>query len=545
MPAASIIDLYTSLLAWYMYEAMWSFITGTGLVMLPFLVAIIKTVVEDSEKEKKVVRQFVRTLEFRIYSMLAVMVFCAQPTIILYTTNLEYTHLACVSSEDVGSVIKTAERIEYGNTNTNADGYADHFQSTLNGGEVKMPLWWYWFGKLAHAATLSLKFELPCNPDFKTMADSISKIDIDKPVLRDEVLQFHRDCYKPSALLFARERKQRDFEQSNFLNDDSDYTWIGSRYFLNTAGYYDQHRAETPVTEFFWQEERDAVKSSQELAGDRGFPYCNEWWEPNFSNQDGLRSRLLDYIRSQPGYHGECESCWGATFRNWSDRFLGTELQREKEDFLLKAVLASDANMTQSMSRSNNTSGIWGGLSNIAANAGLFWDRIAPNKRAEGMAIKGAAPIVQAILLALFVMFLPMLMTAAMFDIGKIMVLTIAYITFIFWGYLFALAHYFESFFVYSLVTAYDDVAANHHGAFSMMTGGDWSDDSKLSIQVVQIISRYLYLILPIVFSGFMGLVGYQIGSGLPGIIDSLSSGSRSAAGKGGKGVEGMVKRGR
>src|SRR5690606_30439526 len=111
MPAASIIDLYTSLLAWYMYEAMWSFITGTGLVMLPFLIAIIKTVVEDSEKEKKVVRQFVRSLEFRMYSMLAVMVFCAQPTIILYTTNLEYTHLACVSSEDANAVIKAAERV--------------------------------------------------------------------------------------------------------------------------------------------------------------------------------------------------------------------------------------------------------------------------------------------------------------------------------------------------------------------------------------------------------------------------------------------------
>jgi hypothetical protein len=543
MPVASIIDLYTSMLGWYMYGAMWDVITGTGLIMVPFVAAILQTLLEDAEKEKKNTRQFVRSLEFRIYSMVIVMVLAAQPYVILFPENMRYTHLACVAANDGESSIleRKVERIDYGDSGTTADNHAGRFQASLNGREVRIPLWWYIISRLSHAFTLSMKLELPCNPDLRALVDGFSGIRVDDDALRREMAQFHKDCYRPSLTLYLRQSQERDFSLPFSLRDnpERELSWIGSRIFLQLPGYYDFYRAQQPVTEFFWIESRDGMVADQYYAGDRGFPYCNEWWEPENSNIDGLRSRLLAHFKSKADWRDTVQG-YGGFFRWWADLFMGTDSRRRQDDYFLQLALTSDSPAAFGQRFNANLDQATGFWSNIAqsvtggaANIGIFMGSIP--QRVEAKTYRTAAPIVQALILMFFIMFLPALLTIGMFDIGKLITLTVVCFTLIFWSYLFALCHYIENFFLESMLTSASDSNWNQHQLMAAVTGratGDSYSDVALSMSIIEWISRILYVALPALFTLLLGLVGVRIGTTLGSFVESMGApAARAGAG--------------
>ena len=129
MPTGSIIDLYTTLLGWYMNNALWDLIVGTGVIFIPFIARVLQVHLKDAENERKSTKGFVRALEFNVYMMLAVMVFAAQPMVTLHTANMTYTHLDCkaVGSEEVAGIERQAEKISYGESGTRADSRARWF----------------------------------------------------------------------------------------------------------------------------------------------------------------------------------------------------------------------------------------------------------------------------------------------------------------------------------------------------------------------------------------------------------------------------------
>lgn len=541
MPVSSIVDLYTTLLAWHMYGALWNLLVGTGLIILPFLIQIILVIMEDSQQQKKDVKQFVRTLEFKIYPMLVVMMICAAPAIDLNTETMEYNHAVCVVDEELGPVRKV-ENFAFGETETSAESYRGQFTTTFNGDQLRVPLWWWAFGKLSQAATFSMKMELPCAINIQLIADGAASVRIEDPVLAKEVGQFNRDCWKRSTVAYLKNINQNDYEPAP---DKLDLTWIGSNYFLNNAGYYDSFRAQKPVKEFAWNETRDASMTTQEAAQDRGFPMCDQWWEPtNSAGIDGLRGRLLDVIKSDPDYLGECETCWGANFRRWADNFLGTELQREKDDTLLMMFLSSSVELSADFNASNEVvqSGGDGFLDSFkrnfqniyqtnVANAGLLVNRISASGNTEAMMIKSSAPVVQALVLMFFVMMLPLLMTMSFFDIGRIMTLTVIFFVFIFWGYLFSLASYVDNVLVDSLATTLDDAESNKTSMVVLSTQFVSGFDSAnyTAYQSLRVISRYLYFLIPLLFSLFLGVVGVKAGSMVGNILGNAAAPSIGA----------------
>lgn len=540
MPVSSIIDLYTTMFGWYMYGAMWHVITGTGLIMAPFVAAIFQMLMEDSERERKDTKQFVRSLEFRIYSMVAVMVFAAQPYVILFPENMRYTHLACVAANDGESSIleRRAEQISYGDTGTTADNHAGRFQASLNGQEVRIPLWWYFISRLSHALTLSMKLELPCNPDLRTMVDGLAGIRIHDDLLRREMAQFHKDCYRPSLVKYLRDSQQRDFTLPLPLltNPEQELTWIGSRIFRDLDGYYNFYRASEPVTEFFWIESRDGMVADQYYAGDRGFPFCDEWWEPENSNIDGLRIRLLQYLKSQDEWQDEIQG-YGRQFGWWGDSYMGTDSQRAQDDYLLQIALTSDASAAfagRFNANVDQASGLWDNISQSvtggAARLGIFLGSVP--QRVEAKTYRTAAPIVQAMILMFFIMFLPTLLTICMFDIGKLITLSVVCFTLIFWGFLFALCHYIENFFLEPLIASTSDSNWNQQQLMAAVAGqasGDSHSDVALSISIIEWISRILYFLLPFIFTLFLGLVGHNIAGGIGNAIASWGGGVAGA----------------
>lgn len=542
MPVGSIIDLYTTVLAWYMYNATWSVLVGTGLVMLPFIVAVIRTIAEDSEKERKQTKQYVRTLEFRIYILFIVMLACAQPMITLHTDNMVYTHITCTIQNEGSDTLmrRYAERIDYGNSGTNTDDVAvRRFNTTLNNRESAVPLWWYMAGRLTHALTLSMKFELPCNPQFSNLVEGLSALRIEDDLLRSEVQQFHRDCWREANGKYMRERRDRNFTLPPSLRSDADaeLNWIGSRIFINLDGYYNFFRATEPVTDFFWVESRDGAITDQYYSGDRGFPFCDEWWEPEMSTLDGLRTRLLHYIKSQEAFEDQLDG-YGGVWEWFSSLFSGTDSQRRRDDYLLRIALQSDARVAGNFDRDHSSrtglmSGIAEDIITSTSNLGIWFKGL--GNRAEAKTYRTAAPIVQAYLLMIIVMFLPILMILSGFSFPKIVGLSAMYCSVIFWGYLFAVAHYLDNFMIEALVAGRSDSEGNIRSLANFVAGGgglldNLSSDAAMSMRIIKWISRMAYVWLPVIFTVLMGMVGYRIASDIGRITQNTAGATASAA---------------
>lgn len=82
---------------------------------------------------------------------------------------------------------------------------------------------------------------IPCGTDLRQMRIKIDPTRIDYRVPAQEVADFTHGCYGPARAKLFMQRPQLDEEQMH------DVTWIGSRFFTDTAGYYDSYRASTPA----------------------------------------------------------------------------------------------------------------------------------------------------------------------------------------------------------------------------------------------------------------------------------------------------------
>ncbi|MCQ9136868.1 conjugal transfer protein TraG N-terminal domain-containing protein, partial [Streptomyces sp. IBSBF 2807] len=91
---------------------------------------------------------------------------------------------------------------------------------------------WFLVHALSKGVTAAATASIPCAPDIRQMRMEIDSSRIDSQVLLQEVADFTRDCYGYSRSRLFTNRPQLDKVQSH------DASWIGSSYFLDTAGYY-------------------------------------------------------------------------------------------------------------------------------------------------------------------------------------------------------------------------------------------------------------------------------------------------------------------
>src|SRR3546814_9981329 len=89
---------------------------------------------------------------------------------------------------------------------------------------------------LSRAVTSASVAAIPCGTDLRQMRMEIDATRIDDPVLAQEVADFSRDCYGPARAKLFMQRPDLDEQQMH------DVTWIGSRFFTDTGGYYDCYR---------------------------------------------------------------------------------------------------------------------------------------------------------------------------------------------------------------------------------------------------------------------------------------------------------------
>ncbi len=268
------LEYYLTLVSWIIHNGIWAVLVSSGVFALPFVAIIVqewlKARTEGADEGNKGVLSAAR-IENRVFVAIVVVMFAGIPFIDVDLNTIQYD--SSRSAQCQVSVPQPAET-----------GWSQSF-STLNNQSAKLPVWWAFMHALSRAITGASVAAIPCGTDLRQMRMEIDATRIDDPVLAQEVADFTHDCYGPARAKLFMQRPQLDEEQMH------DVTWIGSRFFTDTAGYYDSYRASTPREDWPYDSNRDAGLAQVSNGG--GYPNCRQWWA---DNSNGLRARLLGQV---------------------------------------------------------------------------------------------------------------------------------------------------------------------------------------------------------------------------------------------------------
>ncbi|WP_313025547.1 conjugal transfer protein TraG N-terminal domain-containing protein [Pseudomonas lopnurensis] len=273
MMTHSYLEYFLTLFGWILNNGIASILTGTGLAVFPFLGVMITNYLKARDQGADEGNKGVLALtwvETSVYSMIFVGMFGLVPIVPI---QLGVIQIDEGRSQQCGrSVVQPADTA-WGQT-----------FSSLNGQSARVPMWWFLVHTFSKGITAASVATLPCGTELRQAQIAIDEMRLEDPYLRQEVGDFVRDCYANAKITLFDERPPLTKELT------ADVGWIGSNFFMNTAGYYDREYSRTPRADWPYDETRDAGLPPNRGGG---FPTCRQWWA---DAGIGLRDRLIEQV---------------------------------------------------------------------------------------------------------------------------------------------------------------------------------------------------------------------------------------------------------
>ncbi|WP_436286539.1 conjugal transfer protein TraG N-terminal domain-containing protein [Serratia nevei] len=268
------LEYYLTLVSWVVHNGIWNTLVATSLLAVPFLAIVIQEWLrargEGADEGNKGMLSAAR-IENRVWVAVMVLMFAGIPVI-------------DVSMDTIKFDTTRSKQCQVQVPQPQDTGWSQTF-TTLNHQSARVPLWWFFTHATSKAVTGAAVAAIPCGTDLRQLRMDIDSTRIDDPVLSQEVADFSQDCYGPArAKLFMNRPTLSDAQMY-------DVTWIGSRLFLNTPGYYNTYHSRTPRTAWPYNTTWDAGLAQVPSGG--GYPTCQQWWS---DAGKGLRARLLEQV---------------------------------------------------------------------------------------------------------------------------------------------------------------------------------------------------------------------------------------------------------
>lgn len=325
MGVGSFLEVYTTLFGWLLYDNVWSVLSDTGLAYIPFFTVIIRNFSEPymSQEAKDAASVSQRRMELDIIAMFVAVIIVVSPWMNLTLGSQTYTEACSASPAVTGGATGTT--------------YDTIFTTTALGGSVaKVPIWWYMVMNLSGAINDSVIAGINCTVDVRQVQYEVNNTKIKDKSLKDDLSKFHNECYLEGLAKIAENPSAAETSFNAGTFDDDDRDWIGSKFFTNTAGYYDSIRATSPVDGFAYNATRDIEYDSTVATPTNGRPTCKDWWT---TATTGLNARLNNEI---PAAKNASLTQFGA--------LIGNTLAETRED-ALKTVLLNSSVTVDSLDR--------------------------------------------------------------------------------------------------------------------------------------------------------------------------------------------------
>ncbi len=339
MNVGSLLEIYTTMFGWSIYNSMYELFSAAGLLIFPFLMMLIRNWKEPMQSQNDKAASLVSLSRVTIdgFAMLAVFMLAVVPTVGLDLNQIRYN----VSCTDISGANDVTTDVYGDDTGTTYDPSLGAINN------VNIPVLWWFTISLGSGVNTALSSSFTCFEDIKGLDMQLRNLTIKDQSLRLEYFRFANECFLPAKSKYAeamRGGKHYEYVAKQtwpaFLlsqniktggvraPEHDDWTFIGSHYYLETSGFYLEHDKRTcellfggcgfqarsgvydwPVNQtrdFYKQELIDNPDPNKPLYGK---PYCDEWWT---DETRGLKHKLLrsmeasrDFMAQIPTIAGE------------------------------------------------------------------------------------------------------------------------------------------------------------------------------------------------------------------------------------------------
>ncbi|MPT25409.1 MAG: conjugal transfer protein TraG [Achromobacter sp.] len=488
------LEYYLTLVSWVVHNGIWSVLVASGMFAVPFLAIIIqewlKARAEGADEGNKGVLSSAR-IENRVFVAVVVIMFAGIPFIDVDFNTIKYDR-----SRSTQCQVNVPEPTD--------TGWSQSF-STINNQSAKVPVWWFAMHAISRAITGASVAAIPCGTDLRQIRMDIDATRIDDPVLAQEISDFTRDCYGPARAKLFMTRPSLSEEQMH------DVTWIGSSYFVGTAGFYDSYRSRTPRDAWPFDATRDAGLA--QVPGGGGYPTCRQWWA---DGSQGLRARLLAQV----------DPSLLTRLAGWA----GFLSQAEVNDSVIRAV----ASPRQQKLNRGAVYTDYGGqidmtLPNIvtraASDVGLTVGSLGYFPAMD--VVRQALPMVLSLLKMALVICIPLVLLIGTYDLKTMVTVSVVQFALFFTEFWFQLARWIDSTILDALY-GWGWGWNRPHTNFDPLVGLN----NTFGDMLLNVVMATMFLILPTFWVAALAWAGIRAGN----VLQGLSTGTRDAGQAGGRG---------
>lgn len=488
------LEYYLTLVSWLVHNGIWAALVASGAFALPFLAIIIqewlRARAEGADEGNKGALSSVR-IENRVYVAIVVIMFAGIPFIDVDFSNLQYDRSRSVQCEV--SVPLPSET-----------GWSASF-TTLNNQSAKVPVWWFFIHSLSRAITGASVAAIPCGVDLRQIRMEVDATHISDPVLAQEVADFTHDCYGPSRAKLFMSRPNLDETQLY------DVTWIGSHYFLDTPGFYDNYRSKTPRDGWPYDSNRD--QGLAQVPSGAGYPLCYEWW---MEAGNGLRERLLAQV--DPGLLTKLGQWAGFTTQTTIDDSVIRVIAAPRQQKLNQGTVYTDYGGQVEKSLPNI-------VNRATSDVGLAVGSLVYFPAMD--AVRQALPMVLAFLKMALVICIPLVLLIGTYDLKTVVTMSVVQFALFFVDFWFQLARWVDSTILDALY-GWGWGWNRPHVNFDPLIGLN----NAFGDMLLNFVMAAMFLILPMFWVSALTWAGIQAGA----IANNFSEGSKGAGNAGSKG---------
>lgn len=554
MVANNLIEIFTLLTAWGMYNTIWSILLGTGIAFIPFFVVFIDAFV-NSRDPLRSIKGAQAELEFSLIGMVLVLIFCVIP----------YNGAGSTTVNDFGYQIQTpfcsgTEQLGHttsGDANATGTELDSYMGSAIAGVSGSPPMGWSAVMIASTAFTNAAITGLSCVNNYNFLLTRIAEINVNEDLVENRLNPFINSCYQPAL---------SDFNESSITpanNLIAQPNWVGNSTFLNTTdAFYQRINSNMNFADGDWGYNASETSNETDTA-DKLIVSCKEVWEGVSTPTTGSSVVLVrspnSYLFSTKVpqslrahiYNAIPDDDIGSIRDDWNDwgyeMFKSSATTREKEDMLLALILANEAT-TQTLS-GRNVSLVNEGFYNTpvedfvldssatAATLMTFF-----SKSLEHRVTKIASQYITVFIQLLLIIAAPMVLVANGYSFSSFLSLALMYFGLEFLNFIWAMIEWFEIH-LKDMILRFDGPDGLNIFMALFVPTAPIDFIRRLDIRVAANIPYYLQMILPFVWLGLVGLMGSSVRQGLSAATDGgkMGDGASSLINKAGGAAKAAV----
>lgn len=483
-------EYYLTLVGWIISDGIWAILVASGVIAVPFLAIVIQEWLRSratgAAEGNKGLLSAIR-IENRVWIAIVVIIFAGMPFIRIDLQTIQFDQTR-------------SKQCQVNVPLPSQTGWQPAF-TTLNNQSALVPVWWFFVHALSKAITAAAVAAIPCGTDLRQIRIDVDSTRIADPLLAQEVADFTRDCYGAArAKLFANRPALTDAQMN-------DVTWIGSGFFLTSAGFYDIYHSSTPRPAWPYDAGRDAGLAQVPSGG--GYPTCQQWWS---DGNQGLRPRLLKQV--DPDLLTRVEKWAGFLTQDQADDSVIRAVASPRQQVMNEGQVYTDYGGQIDMTLPNVTT-------RIASDLGLTAGTLGYVPAMD--AVREALPMVLPLLKMALTICLPLVLVFGTYELKTVVIVTCVDFALFFTDFWFQLARWIDS-------TILDALYGwnSPHSNFNVLMGLN----NTFGDMLINFVLGAMFLVLPAFWVSALAWAGIHAGGALQGLVMG-TDGARSAGSTG------------